>query len=372
MNGFPPAKVPLPVSLYLMPEWWDRHYHVRKPRPPAPSQTALEGLYLGRLVFLHEQFGDWGIGRSRPELEGGQIATVLRHGYDTIPVLLGTVLDYGNAWGFYPRFRELSSIGDLKPVDIAHHPEGEWIIGEKERLDAMYGRSTHCLDLGSVVNHAFRIVGNDIYADMIDDPGGVVRLFECILETMRFFFDFLEDLFGGMDPVPFSNCNVTLMGPALYESMVLPFDSRQNRFAADRSGAAPLAALHHCDVPLDRFVEVYARLPGLASVQASISSDIAVAKARLGCAFSAMVSPMLLSGDPKRFEETLHAAILGGADDLAVWNVDSGTGPDRLRLILAIVDAVCRRHGREPRYEPMPLCWEEMQWAHRVYQGGRE
>jgi hypothetical protein len=371
MTGGQTPMHPLPVSLYFMPEWWDRHYHVDKPRASEPSQNALESLYLGRLRFLYEQFGQWEIGQDNPKLEGGQIATVLRHGYDTVPVLLGTTLDYGNAWGFFPRFHTLGELGGLEPVDIANHPEGEWLVREKQRLDSLYGRCTHCLDLGSVVNHAFRIVGQDIYADMIGNPEEVKRLFECILQTMRRLFDFMDDVFGEMDPVPFSNCNVTLMGPALYEDLVLPFDARQNRFAAERHGVVPRAAIHHCDVPLDPFVEAYAKLPGLASVQASFTSDVAKAKKGLGgCDFSAMVSPRSLNADLAAFEASLQEAIADGTDDLAIWNVDPETGPDRLRTILGIVDTVCRRHGREPRFEPMPLCWEEMQWAHRQYQGG--
>ena len=150
---------PLPVSLYFMPEWWGCHYHAKFPRAAQPSQAALESMYLGRLRFLYEQFGNWGIGKENPALDGGQIATVLRHGYDTVPVLLGTTLDFGNAWGFFPRFRKIEELRNLAPVDIRNHPEGQWIIDEKQRLDSLYGRSTHCLDLGGVVNHAFRIVG---------------------------------------------------------------------------------------------------------------------------------------------------------------------------------------------------------------------
>ena len=359
---------PLPVSLYFMPEWWDRHYHVGMPRPSQPSQDALESLYLGRLRFLHEQFGRWEIGRESPDLEGGQIATVLRHCYDTVPVLLGTTLDYGNAWGSHPRFRKLEELADLEAVDIANHPEGEWIVGEKRRLDALYGQSTHCLDLGGVVNHAFRIVGQDIYADMISSPEEVKRLFECIIQTMQWFYDFLDDVFGGMDPVPFSNCNVTLMGPVLYEDIVLPFDARQNRFASERHGVEPRAAIHHCDVPLDPFVDAYAKLPGLASIQAAFTSDVAKAKRELGgCDFSAMVSPKALNADLVAFETTLEKAISDGTDDLAIWNVDPQTEPDRLRKVLEIIDAIGWRHGRKPNYEPMPLCWEEMQWAHGQY-----
>jgi len=360
----------LPVSLYFMPEWWDRHYHVAMTRPSEPSQAALESVYLGRLRFLYEHFGEWRIGQEKPTLDGGQIATVLRHGYDTVPLLLGTTLDFSNAWGFFPRFRGIETLRELRPVDIGNHPEGEWITGQKQRLESLYGRWTHCIDLGGVVNHAFRIVGDDIYADMIGCPGAVADLFECILQTMRWLFDFLDDAFGEMDPVPFSNCNVTLMGPALYEDVVLPFDARQNCFAAERHGVAPRAAIHHCDVLLDPFIDAYSRLPGLASVQASYTSDVARAKRQLGgCDFSAMISPRVLNKDLSDFDVHLDKAIRNGTDDLAIWNVDPETGPDRLRAVLGIIDAVCRQHGRQPRYEPMPLCWEEMQWAHGMYQG---
>ena len=361
---------PLPVSLYFMPEWWQRHYHAAVARPAEPSRQALEALYLGRLRWLYEQFSDWGIGREKPELDAGQIATVLRHGYDTVPVLLGATLDFRNAWGFFPRFRRIEELADLEPVDIRNHPDGAWIVEEKHRLESRYGRCTHCIDLGGVVNHAFRIVGENIYADMIGSPSEVRDLFECILQTMRWLFDFLDDTFGGMDPVPFSNCNVTLMGPALYEDLVLPLDTRQNRFAADRHGVAPQAAMHHCDVPLDPFIDAYAKLPGLASVQAAHTSDVARARRRLGgCDFSAMVSPRALNNDLADLERQLHRAIAGGTHDLAIWNVDPATDPERFRAVLGIIDAICQQEGRRPEYESMPLCWEEMQWAHGMYQG---
>ena len=152
---------------------------------------------------------------------------------------------------------------------------------------------------------------------------------------------------------------------------MLPFDERQNQFAAERHGVVPRAAIHHCDVPLDPFVKAYAKLPGLASVQALFTSDVAKAKRELGgCDFSAIVSPVSLNADRAAFEASLERAIADGTDDLAMWNADPKTGPDRLRTILEIIDTVCRRHDRQPKYEAMPLCWEEIQWAHGQYQGG--
>ena len=52
----------MPVSLYWVAEWWDRHYHSANARPMVSSQSALEAMYLGRLRFLFDEFGQFGIG----------------------------------------------------------------------------------------------------------------------------------------------------------------------------------------------------------------------------------------------------------------------------------------------------------------------
>lgn len=359
----------MPVSLYWIAEWWDRHYHLSKPRPAIPSQSALEEIYLGRLRFLFEQFGDFGMGEEKPTLGPGQIATVIRYGYDLVPALLGTQLDFGQEWGFFPRSRRIDEVRNLQPVDVRNHPEGDWLVQRKQQLVQLYGGASHCVDIGSVMNIAFRILGQDIYADLLDHPTEVQTLFEVIDQTMQTVYELLDDLFGNMDPVPISNCNVTMMGSDLYEQSVLKFDARQNLFAANRRSVPPRAALHHCDVPIDPFITSYSQLPGLASLQASFESDVAAVKQQIpGCAFSAMVSPRVLLADMNTFRQKLERAVADDTDDLAIWNIDPATDPDRLRHILAIIREVCSRHGRVAKCTAMPLCWEEMEWAHARYQ----
>ena len=355
--------IEMPVSIYFTAEWWDRHYHERSPRPAVPSQGALEEMYLGRRRFLFEEFGSFGIGDERPAVDAGQIATVIRYGIDFVPALLGTTFDFADAWGFYPHFRTLDEIRDLKPVDIRSHPEGEWILKEKERLARLYGGASHCMDVVSVTNNAFRIIGEDFYAGLIGDPSGVEALFETIIQTMHWLYDFLVEHFGSMDPSPIGNCNVSLMGPALYERHVLPFDARQAAFAP--SGRA---ALHHCDVRVDDFIASYAKLP-VASMQTAIASDIGRSKHEMaGSAFSALVSPGYLREDLTGFETVLRNAADAGVDDLAMWNIDTTSDPDCLRRTFSLIESVAREHGRVARFDARPLCWEEIEWAHARYQ----
>jgi len=357
---------PPPVSLYFTPEWWDAYYHPHAPRPESPSEAALETLYLGRQRFLFETFGAWGLGAEQPELGPGQIATAIRHGFDLVPVLLGTRLDVADAWGFFPRLRALAELHGLRPVDIAESPEGEWLAAEKERLLRRYGGCTHCVDIGSVTNNAFRILGQEVYAEALADPEGLRALFEVILETERHLHRFLTGLFGPQDPVPVSNCNVSLLGPDTYAGLALPFDIRQGRFTAELSGLVARAAVHHCDVKADAFFGAYSRFPGLVSLQASFESDVAAARAALpGATFSALVSPLVLNADLDELRAACERAASGGASDFAIWNVDATTPPTRVGELLDILKQTAT--GRAPAPSAMPLCWEELEWAHGRY-----
>lgn len=354
---------PLPVSLYLVPEWWDRYYHAGAPRPVTASRDGLEAIYLGRQRFLYSWFAAQGLGQECPALGPSQLATVIRYGFDQVPVLLGTRLDLGDAWGFFPRFRELGECQHLVPVDVAQHPLGEWLLREKEQLTARYGGCSHGLDLGSVTNHAFRILGQNLYADLAADPAGVEALGEVILATMERFYAFLRRHFGGGDPVPVSNCNVSLMGPRRYVQHLRAFDARQAQF-----GGMGRAAVHHCDVPVDSFVDAYAGLPGLVSLQAAITSDVALVKRVLpSVAFSALVSPTLLMGHTAELRRLLDRALAAGVADLALWNIDAATTPESLRAVLKLIAALARKHDRQPAFTAMPLCWEEIEWAHGRY-----
>jgi hypothetical protein len=362
-----PLPASLPVSLYWTAEWWDHHFHASRPRPSTRSWSSLETLYLRRQRFLFEELGAWGVGQELPEI-GGQLATVIRHGFDLVPVLLGTELEFGDAWGFYPRFRSLDDVRELAPVDLASAPEGLWILREKERLERLYGASSQCLDLGSAVNNAFRVIGQDVYTESLARPTELRALLDVLLASMRMAYGFVSGLFGGMAPVPISNCNASLLGPQTYAEVFLPYDAAQCRFAAETGAGVPCGAVHHCDVKAESFAAAYARLPAVSSLQASYESDPRVLAAALpGTAFSAIVSPPALNGDIDVLRDRIRRVVAGGARDLAVWNVDALTSCDRLRAVCSLIAEAAREAGRAPRFQGMALCWEELEWAHGRY-----
>lgn len=362
----------LMVSIYFMPEWWDSHYHVKNERPKKASQSALERMYHGRQIFLDEKFSDFGLGQAKPEVQGSQLATVIRSGFDLVPSILGTALCYVDAWGFYPKIRSIDQIADLKPVDISQHSEGAHILSIKERLEKRYGRCNHCIDIGSVSNNAFRIIGDEFYLGLLMCPEKIKRLFDVIIETERMLYKFLCENFVVIDQVPLSNCNVAAMGPETYTSMVLEYDRRQGGFGFECFGLKPSSAVHHCDYSVDKFFDAYSKIVGIDSIQASIFSDIASAKKKTaGIKFSGLISPTAMFNDISNLKAQIDHGIQAGVDDLAIWNVDPAIDTGQLHEFLHSISTTCERHGIRPVFSAMPLCWEELEWAHsRYYEPG--
>lgn len=360
----------LPVSIYFMWEWWDAYYHNSIPRPATPSDDALDAMYLGRQRFLFDKFDGFALGHDHPVMDGFQVNSVVRWGFDLVPVLLGVTLECIEAGGWNPRPLDDAQAWQLQPVDIQEHPEGEWLAREIARKRARYGSVAHCIDLGSVMNNAFRLRGQEIYLDLLLQPELAQHLFEVILATERSLYGFLQEHFPTSDPVPVSNCNVTLLSPQVYLEQVLPFDIRQSQFVTEFTGAPASAAVHHCDVQADPFLAAYAQLPGLASLQASIATDIAQFKTYCPTAtFSAMLNPGMLA-DTSCVQRHLRKALMTGVHDLCLWNIDPTVSPAHLATLLQMIRTTCGEFNCEPLFTALPFCWDELEWAFPRYQQG--
>lgn len=62
---------PLPISLYCVWQWWEKHYQAAQGRPDRIDLDWLDATYLGRQRRLHEWFGDLGVGQAEPALAAG-------------------------------------------------------------------------------------------------------------------------------------------------------------------------------------------------------------------------------------------------------------------------------------------------------------
>lgn len=364
---------PLPISLYCVWQWWEKHYQAEIGRPSRIDSDWLDATWLGRQRRLHEWFGDLGIGQAAPVLDAGFVSLLLPYHTMIVPVLLGmraTIQEVGG-WQHHP-LSEAEAVA-LTPVDIASSPVGDLLLTERDKRLARYGVATQMIDLASAANNAFSLRGTEFYLDLLAEPDLARQYLEVITETMLMAYRFVTMHFGRLDSVPLGNCNVTMISPEVYTEMVRPHDIRFVREAAANQGVPPRCDLHHCNVPTEPFADAYRTIPGLRSLQGSIRSDIRAIHAALPeVAFSGMINPAELLNRPQAdLLAEIDRALAAGVNDLALWDVDPAVTPGQLGSFLRALAALARRYDREPQCSCIPITWEELDWEFPQYHRNR-
>jgi len=359
----------LPVSLYCVWQWWEKHYQAAHGRPQAIDFDWLDAAYLGRQRQLHAWFGDLGIGQSNPTLDTEFVSKLLPYHTMIVPVVLGMKATIQEVGGWQNHPLDEVEIAKLVPVDLAQSPVGELLLAEREKRLARYGCATQMIDLASPANNAFSLRGTEFYLDLLADPPLARHYLDVITETMVMAYRFVAQHFGRMESVPLANCNVTMISPELYTEMVRPCDIHFIAKAAASQGVSPRCDLHHCNVKTEAFAEAYGDIPGLRSLQGSVWSDIRAIRTRLPeVDFSGMINPVeLLTRSQTELLEDLDRALEAGVHDLALWDVDPQITPTKLGNLLHELAHLARRHGREPGFSFIPITWEELDWEFPRY-----
>jgi uroporphyrinogen-III decarboxylase len=361
----------LPISIYCVWQWWERHYQAAHGRPERIDFDWLDATYLGRQRQLNEWFGDLGIGQAEPALDTGFVSMLLPYHTMIVPVILGMPATIQDVGGYQNHPLDEAQIAKLTPVDLAESAVGELLVAEREKRVRRYGRATQMIDLASPANNGFSLRGTEFYLDLLDEPELARHYLETITETMIMAFSFIAKQFGKLESVPLGNCNVTMMSPDVYAEMIRPCDIRFIEQSAASQNVQPRCDLHHCNVPTEMFAGAYSALPGLRSLQGSVRSDIRAIRAAMPeVAFSGMINPVDLLNRPQaELLADIEHALEAGVNDLALWDVDPANAPENLAAFLRALAALARRHGREPNYSFIPITWEELDWEFPKYRG---
>ena len=362
---------PLPVSIYCVWQWWEQHYQHQHGRPEHIDYDWLDRHYLGRRRFLFEQFGRFGLGAEKPELDKYFVSRLLPYHTILIPVLLGTQASIQQEGGYCWQNLSEAEMHKIRPVDIANSPVGELIHQEYQKLKSRYGTVTQMIDLASVTNNAFTMRGPEFYADLLAEKEFAREYMDVIAETMCLAYKFITNLFGPIDGFPLGNCNVTMISPELYIEIIRDYDIRCVQFAADLTQKPPSCNIHHCNVNTEPFAGAYRAIPGLKSLQGSCLSDIENIHAVLPeVNFSAMINPVDLITNPVRpIEEQLEYCISRNASDLAIWDIDTSFGPDSMVKLFSQIENIAGKYYRKASFDVIPFTWEELDWEFPGFRG---
>ncbi len=261
---------------------------------------------------------------------------------------------YGQEMQFWPdnwpastHGRQLSDeeADRLEPPDLGSSPFLDGILRQMDRIQQLTGTIPGYLNWQGVLNTAFRLRGQTIFMDMIDNPERAFRIFDCVAATQINGYKIvharqreagLDYRFGTT-----ANCVVNMVSPALYEQFLLPFDIKL-RNAFENFG------IHNCAWKVDPYLNGYARVVNLGYIDMGLESDLNRVQrmfpdARRNLIYTSM-DLVNKSEDQIRCDFERIARELGPCD-LGLPNVELGVPDKRICFALDLCRELSDLHG---------------------------
>ena len=187
--------------------------------------------------------------------------------------LFGQDIRYGTAAWPDNTGRKLDDdeVLSLRVPDFTHHPLYDDLLKQMDIIRSEWGVVRGELNLQGVLNTAFRLRGEDIFADMRIDPDRAHHILTVVCDTMIAFNDELSRLQGvrGYEKKHFvtSNCVVNMISGDDYREFIQPYDRRLSEHYE-------LFGIHNCGWCVDAYAEAYAEIGDLLYLDFGIDSDL--------------------------------------------------------------------------------------------------
>lgn len=340
----------LPLELVFNPNWW---YHTAgisfDEKFYLDVETRIQNDVTMRRV-LHERYGAFGFGEANPQprpLIGSQHVA----GGFVIPALLGSQIRFeaNAAPQPEPVALPLAQIEQLELPDWRNQYPMKQLIAQMDELQARFGYVVGDLNTDGVLNAAYHLYGQDLFADFYAAPERARRLLELIGELIGEVATYIHARTGSfsiavnrmtarLTPTPFvhANCSVQMISPKSYRQMQLPIEQKM-------AARAQPFGVHHCGNNMHLVAGEYAKLP-LAFADVGWGSDVARCRELLPHTFlNLRLNPVrMLTCTPHEIaqdaESLLRAA--GALDHVGVCciNMDAGTPDDNLFALFAVIE----------------------------------
>ena len=216
----------------------------------------------------------------------------------------------------------------------------EDLMRQMDTIAREWGQVTGELNFQGVLNTAFRLRGEELFADMALAPARAHRVLGVVCETMLAVIDavYARQAQSGVarDFFVTANCVVNMVSPEQYREFVMPYDRKL-------SAHFPLFGIHNCAWRVHPYAPAYAEIRELGYLDFGFSSDFALLKRLFPrTTLCAMYSPVALAHDPEatvRAElQRLHDAI--GRCKIIVADIDAGTPRERLLAVYRIASEI--------------------------------
>lgn len=195
------------------------------------------------------------------------------HGIGIIDSIFGRPLHYYNdKWPApYGQVLNDDEINDLEVPNLANN---KFFMGILDDLDTIYkltGSVRGFLNWQGNLNTAFRLRGESIFMDLIDNTKIVEKLLGVISDTyiqgVKLLYAKQKEYGTEYNFATIANCTVNMVGPELYESRLLKYDQKI-------SNAFPIIGVHNCAWTVTPYLELYSQIPNVAYIDMGIESDL--------------------------------------------------------------------------------------------------
>ena len=199
------------------------------------------------------------------------------YGSAVVPVIFGQSIKYFDDKWPAPHGKPLTDAqaDSLSPPDLENNPFFQAILQQLDKIEQLTGTARGYLNWQGTLNTAFRLRGEKMFTDLIDNPQRAHHIFHCVAATM---INGIKKLHqrqrkAGVDDkfATISNCVVNMIGPRYYEKHVLPFDLKI-RAEFENFG------IHNCAWTVDPYMEAYATVPKLGYIDMGLASDFEKAR----------------------------------------------------------------------------------------------
>lgn len=335
----------LRVSLGFCPRWFHRRLGIdfseRWHEDPVyrygtlvDMKTSLAGLFPAVPAFRLRQ--ENGVESACATVSGV-------YGIKLIPRLYGLDVQYRpDDWpdnlpgAVLPRER----LAALKLFDVAGLKPMERLMAQMDVIERQYGPIHGYLNYQGILNVALKLRGNDLFLDMIDDPGFAHHLFAHIADTIGQAAQLIQrrqQASGfAINLLSMSNCVMNMVSPQAYREFVLPHDlGLSDQF--ERFG------IHTCNWDVTPYLEVLREIPKMGYLDMGMMSDMARVRELFPDARRAVLYPPVwlekkpseeIRHDVERIERELSPC------DIVMADITDTTEPARVNEFLRIVEDV--------------------------------
>jgi len=331
------------VDVVFHPAWWHKHagivfdpdffYH---PARRVEDERRME-------AFLHERFGDLGLGADR-ERDVPLVGPVHNAAGYLLSEMLGCRLEYDDDAPpqVVPAGRESL---DLDVEAAFRSPAFRRFEALVAALKTRYDRAEGDVNWAGILNLALDLRGQGIFLDLVDRPSEVRVFFRGIAEVIERFTAFLaretgttsisvNRLVRHLEPPVFlhSECALTMISVPHYEAFLREYD------AAWSLARRPFG-IHYCGADPHRFAAAFARLPHLDFLDVGWGGDLAALRRALpGTFLNIRLSPVEIAGwTVAETRAAVRERVRASADlrrtGVCCINMDDRVADDRIRAI---------------------------------------